>query len=254
MPEKVRKRPVKPITAGGVQPQGVWRPGSFEQAAKAEHRALEAEVLAQMREALQPRLDEEVAHLKEKAQAAGCEAGRQAGYEAGYQAGLAEAKKLLEEEKQTLHANHKALIETLTQSLTAPLDAWNGALTEAMGALMGESLKVLMAADPENVRHHFQQQLKQALPQWQRKKVPLTLRTHPQWQEWLTELLPDSELISVEVDETLPTTRIEVTQATTCEVLDWQMMLDTFLDALRTQFQKSDEQASADPRPHSTPQ
>ncbi len=249
MPDKARKRPVKPIAAGQVQPQGVWRPGSFHEAEEAAKVSVEAQVLAQMREALQPRLEEELAQLRKKAEQTGFEAGRKAGFEAGYQAGLEQAQTELEAQKQALIETQKAFAETFAASLTAPLDAWDSLLQTAMSDVLLKALKTLMAAEPENLSHFFQQQLQQALPRWQRKKVPFTLRAHPKWQGWLEALLPESELITLEMDAQLPETRMEVIQATSLEVIDWQRMLDTFIEQLQIQLQSRHEQAPSDHTP-----
>ncbi len=238
-------RPVKPLAGEKVTPQAVWTLEKFtEQAARAAE-ALDEQVLAQMRAELQPRLDAEIAQLKEAVRAeahasgyeAGFEEGRAAGHAAGYEVGLAEARSEIERLREAAG--------TLISALEKPLDAWDEALTRLVMDIIQESLRRFLVADTVARAELMRRQLMSVLREMNDRSVPVTVQAHPQTKALLSDRL-DLPLQWRE-DETFPPEQVVVHQDVSQVVIDWQRMLDQYLNDLAQALREQDDEPSADP-------
>ncbi len=249
MAVKKPARPVKPIPAEQVKPAGAWSLERFSEQATRKALELDEQVLAEMRAKLRPQLEAEIAQIRAEAEAAareegyqaGYAAGEKAGYDAGYQAGMAAAQADIQRLKEA--------VEALLGALERPLDAWDDAVMQLIAQTVRESLRRFLVSDVDARIRLMHAQLSPVLSQMQAEHASVTIVAHP---DVLTRL---RQLLDVEADwradPDVSPTQVQVRQAVSEVVLDWQSMLEHYLadleQALRTPSHDTPTDTSTDP-------
>lgn len=243
-------QPVKPLSGEKVKPVGVWSLERFSEQARRKADELDEQLLMEMRAALQPKLEAEVARIRAEAEAAAREAGYQAGYaageksgyEAGYQAGMEAAQ----EEIQRLKDAAGALLDALQQ----PLAAWDEAVMQQVSRIIRESLSRFLVADVAARTDLMRAQLLPVLRQMQADSIPIVITAHPDTVERLKPLLTIE--VVWQADPDAPPTQVRVHQDVAEIVVDWQQQFEHYLNSLEQALQASCDDAPSDTAADST--
>jgi len=237
-------RPVKPLPGEKVKPAGVWSLERFSEQAQRKADELDEQLLVEMRAALQPKLEAEVARIRAEAKAAAREAGYQAGYaageKAGYEAGYQAGMEAAQEDVQRLKDAAGALLDALKQ----PLDAWDEAVMQLVSKVIRESLSRFLVADVEARVALVHAQLLPVLRQMQEGSVPVVITAHSDTIERLKSQLEIE--VAWQADPDAPPTQVRVHQDVSEIVVDWQRLLEHYLNSLEQALQASCDDTSSD--------
>ncbi len=236
-----KPQPTRPLRDAAVEAKPVeqvgWGLERFDTAAEREQDALEAHVLEQMREALQPRLEKELAELRTQAQkegyAAGLEAGKRSGYEAGFAQGRAEAEEKMAAQQAQWHAQAAALL----QALQSPLSDLDETVADALAEVVVRSVAAFVQTDPRLAHDWLVASLRQVLQVFQQQRAAIEIQVPRGERDTVQALLGDlAESCTVSENPELEAGHYRVVQDASEVSLNLQAALDEYLEQLRGQL------------------